>query len=96
MACRFLRADDPRVTERFGVHASSCLWGFRSSKRSASPVSSSPLLLFVSAARGTLGVSCFFLRVSARARAPMLNFPLSLWARWRDASAQLHCFDTSA
>ena len=96
MACRFLQADDPHVTECFGVHASLCLWGFRSSKRSASPVKSSPLLLFVSAARGTLGASCLFLRVSARARAPMLSFPLSFWAQWRDASEQLHCFDTSA
>ena len=70
-------ADDPRVTGRFGAHASSCLRGFRSSRRSAFSVSSSTSLRLVSASGGTSGVSCCFLRVSARARAPMLSFPLS-------------------
>ena len=86
----------PRVTGRFGAHASTSLRGFPSSSRSAFRVSTSSSSRIVSAVRGTYGAACFSLRESARARAAKLGASPCPPARWRAALMQLRCFGTSA
>ena len=85
----------PRVTGRFGAHASTSLRGFPNSSPSAFRVWTSCCSQTVSVVRGTYGATCFFLRVSARGRAAKLGISLSPPSRWRAASMQLRCFGTS-
>ena len=69
-------ADDPRVSRRFGAHASSCLRGFRSSKRCALRSSSAPAP-FVCPQWDLLCQLQLPAGVSS-SRAPMLRFPRGL------------------